>query len=73
MNGELAARMTRWGVWNHKRRALVAFPLCFVVGHLVGYLGGVHLVGSALPDGIVAVLFGAVAVLIGGFLLALVD
>lgn len=73
MEGNTSSKMVDWSAWNHPRRLLVALPIFFVVGHVVGFFGGVHLVSPAVPDEVVAMLFGVGAILLGGAALARID
>ena len=64
---------TDWEQWNHERRAILSMPLCCIVGYTIGFFGGVHLFPSTVPDDIVAILFGAAAMILGGITLAVID
>ncbi len=64
---------TNWEHWNHEWRTIPLLPVFWTAGHVIGFLGGVHLSPAVIPDEIVAGLFGVLALLLGGIFLALID
>lgn len=59
--------------WNHRWRLVLAIPVLWIVGYAIGFLGGVHLVPSSVPDPVVAALFGGAAIALGSAVLAAID
>ena len=59
--------------WNHPWRLVLAIPVFWIVGHAIGFLGGVHLVPSGVPDPVVAALFGGAGIAVGSAALAVID
>ena len=59
--------------WTHRWRLLLLIPIFAVVGYAIGFLGGVHVVPSSVPDAVVTALFGGAAIVLGSAALAVID
>ncbi|WP_459890759.1 hypothetical protein [Halostagnicola bangensis] len=73
MSDSLKARMVGTEAWNNKRYVVLGSPILAVIGVLLGWLIGVHLVSSEIGKVLIVSLFVGTTVLLGCTILAVID